>query len=210
MHCDDEALLHLYGIPQQESFARELATDMGCEVVILSEPSGGDPFDEVWSTLWSRLAARYPDRPIPLACCSTTLEYRGEADVNDRLAKADAEGLFRFLQRSGLIAGDPGPAPATAVTVYQLNAIDMVRTATAGILSYRVGLGERVESGAVIADLIDPAADNPAEGRRTVTCQGAGVVLSLRLHKYVTPGMAVAKIAGHQALDHRTGNLLSD
>ena len=210
MHCDDVALLHLYAIPEQREEATELAADMGCEVVLLNGPSGGDPFEEVWSTLWSRLAERHPDHPIPLACFATTLEYRGTEDVNDAQAKPDAEALFRILQRWGVVAGDPGALPATDVTCYDLNAVDVVKTPGGGILSYRVALGEQVAAGQVIADLIDPGAADPTAARSTVACQGGGVVLSLRHHKYVTPGSSIAKIAGHEPLAHRTGNLMSD
>ena len=211
MHCDDEALatpLRPAGAGAIRQSA--LAADMGCEVVLLNGPSGGDPFDEVWSTLWSRLAERFPDQPIPLACFSTTLEYRGTADVSDGLARADAEALLRYLRRRGVIAGDPGPPPATAVVAYDLNAVDVVKTPAGGILSYRVALGDSVSPGQVIADLIDPGAEDPRAARGTVVCQGGGIVLSLRAHKYVTPGASIAKIAGHESLAHRTGNLMSD
>ena len=210
MHCDDVALLHLYAIPEQREQASELAADMGCEVVLVNGPSGGDPFEEVWSTLWSRLAERHPDHPIPPACFATTLEYRGMADVNDAQARPDAEALFRVLQRRGVIAGDPGALPNTAVTCYDLNAVDVVKTTAGGILSYRVALGDQVAAGQVIADLIDPGAADPSNARGTVACQGGGVVLSLRTHKYVTPGTPIAKIAGTEPLAHRSGNLMSD
>ncbi|MEM7222176.1 MAG: succinylglutamate desuccinylase/aspartoacylase family protein [Pseudomonadota bacterium] len=210
MHCDDEALLHLYAIPEQRDQATALAADMGCEVILLNGPSGGDPFEEVWSTLWTRLAERHPDHPIPPACFATTLEYRGTGDVSDAQAKPDAEALFRHFQRVGLVGGAPDALPDTAVVCYDLNAVDVVRTAGGGILSYRAALGETVEPGQVIADLIDPGAADPTQARSTVACQGGGVILSLKHHKYVSPGTPIAKIAGHDPLDYRTGNLMSD
>ncbi|MFX8335598.1 hypothetical protein ABTL52_20315, partial [Acinetobacter baumannii] len=83
-------------------------------VTLLAEISGGNPFDEAVSGPWWALAKRFPDHPIPPACFAATVELRGAKLVEDALAASDAAGLHRFLQRRGVIAGDPGPLPAHA------------------------------------------------------------------------------------------------
>ena len=62
-----------------------------------------------------------------------------------------------------------------------------------------------------VAWLIDPAAADPAQGRREILARNDGLVLSRRQRKYVAPNESVAKIVGKEALDHRQlGSLLEN
>lgn len=210
MHCDDDALLHLFLIPQHWPEARDLAAELGARAVLLAEDSGGASFDESFSLPWVALAERFPGHPIPPACLSSTLEFRGQADVDDAVAAEDAAALFRVLQRRGFIDGDTGPLPAFDVEATDLAATDSVKAPAAGILSYRVGLGERVAKGQVIADLIDPAAEDPTAARRQIVAEAEGLLLSRRRLKYVFAGDGIAKIVGTVPLPHRQGYLLED
>ena len=211
LHCDDQALMHLFLIPALWPNAADLAADLGCRAVMLSDPTGGDPFDEAFSSPWTRLATRFPSHPIPPACLSATVELRGQADVSDKLAAPDAAALLRVLQRRGLVAGDPGPLPAPLCEATPLEAVDTIKAPAAGVLAYRVELGDQIETGQTVAELVDPAADNPAAARQPIVSRASGLVLSLRAFRLVAPGMTVAKIVGKEPLPHRTGgHLLED
>ena len=210
LHCDDEALMHLFTIPAHWPAAADLAAELACRAVLLADPSGGDPFDEAFSAPWVRLAARFPEQPIPPACLSATVELRGRADVSDELAGADAAALFRVLQRRGLVAGDPGPLPAPVGEATRLDAVDTLKAPAAGVLAYAVALGDEVAEGQTVAELVDPAAENPAEARHRVVSQTDGFVLSRRSHKYVLPGTTIAKVVGTRSLPHRVGYLMED
>jgi predicted deacylase len=112
MHCDDEALMHLYLIPQHWPQAGDLSAEIGSRATLLAEDSGGHSFDETFSTPWVKLAAAVPaGTPISPVCLAATIEYRGQAETSDEINLPDAKSLFRFLQRRGLIAGNPGPQP---------------------------------------------------------------------------------------------------
>lgn len=208
LHCDDEALIHLFLIPAHWPDGQDLAAELGCRAVLLADPSGGEPFDEAFSAPWTRLAKHFPGHPIPPACMAATVELRGQADVSDELAKVDARALFRFMQRRGLIAGDPGPMPDPGCEATPFDAVDTAKAPAAGILAYRVPLGAQVDRGETIAELVDPAADDPTKARTAVRAATTGLVLSRRTHKYVAPGMSVAKIVGTRTLDHRKGGYL--
>ena len=210
LHCDDDALMHLYLIPAHWPEASDLAAELGCEAVMLADDSGDNPFDETFSTPWTRLAARFPDHPIPPACLSATVELRGYADVSDDLAERDAGALFRVLQRRGLIAGDPGPLPTPRCAATRLDACDVVKSPGAGVLSYAVALGDHVNEGDAIAHLIDPAAEDLATARQTIHSRTAGLVLSRRTHKLAWPGVSVAKIVGTEPLAHRQHGKLAE
>ena len=211
LHCDNDALTHLFLTPAHWPDAADLSALIGSRVTLLADVSGGNPFDEVFSGLWHGLDQRFgPDRKIPQACLSGTIELRGRADVGDTLAQADADALFAFLQRRGLVAGDPGPVPAPLCEATPLDAVDIVRASRAGIVAYKCALGEAVAAGTVIAELVDPMAEDPLAARTPLTTRTDGLIFSTRIDKFVWPGQTVAKVAGREPLPERTGLLLED
>lgn len=209
LHCDDESLMHLFLIPQHWPEGEPLARLLDCKAVLLEEDSGGGSFDEFNSTLWTRLAKRFPDKPIPPVCFSGTVEFRGQGDVSDIYGAADGEALFRFLLRRGFVAGEDKALPALDCEATYLNATQTLRSPAFGILAYKVELGDRVKKGQTIAEVIDPAAP---PGTARVACQAEtdGIVLSRRHHKFVGVGQSVTKIVGRDALPDRVGYLLED
>jgi len=211
LHCDDDALMHLFLVPQHWPLAADIAAELGCRAVMLSEDSSGGSFDEAFSTPWVKLARQFPDHPIPAACLSSTVEFRSQREVNDKLAEADADALFRSLQRHGVIAGDPGPLPEALCEATPLTACEFVKAPAPGVLSYEVELGERVEKDQIIAWLIDPAAEDPNAGRQAIRAGTAGLILSRRDRLYVQPGETLAKVVGSEPLTApRSKNLLGD
>ena len=211
MHCDNEALPHLFLIPAHWPLAIDLAAEIGSRAVMLADDSGGRSFDEACSTPWVRLAAQLGGgHPLPAACLAATIDYRGTSDVADELAEPDAAALFRFLQRRRLIAGDPPPLPPLDAVVASLDAVDLVRSPAAGLLAYKQPLGARVTAGTVIAELVDPMADDPRQARTPIATVTDGLLLSRRLDHMVRAGDSVTKIVGHRKLPHRTGLLLED
>ena len=112
LHCAGEALLHLYGSRMQREDAVLLGAELKAMAVLLDEGPGGAPFDDACNSPWWKLRkALGAEGEVPLACFAATVELRGQADVKDEWAAADAAGLLRFLQRRGVLAGDPGPEP---------------------------------------------------------------------------------------------------
>ncbi len=210
LHCDSDALVHLYMIPQLWPEGADLSAEVASRATILSEPSGGDPFDEAWSAPWAALRMRFPDKPVPMACFSATIEYRGKADVEDHLAAHDAAALFRFLQRRGVVAGDPPPLPEAQCDATPYSGVDVVKAPAAGVIAYRRRLGERVKAGEVIAELVDPMADHPADARRPILTRTDGLLFTRRRTRFARGGEGIAKIAGLVPLEHRKGRLLED
>ncbi len=210
LHCDLEALMHIFLIPAHWPEAQDIVAELGCQAALLAADSGGGSFDEAFSTPWIKLSGRFPENPIPPACLSATVELRGRGDVSDSLAETDAAALFRILQRRGFVAGDPGNLPERLCEATPLEAVDVLRAPAAGVLAYKVALGERVKEGDVVAEVIDPAAD-PESARTEVTARTDGLVLSRHVQFYVTPGTSIAKIVGTKPLPHRSeGSLLED
>jgi len=212
LHCDGEALLHLYASRWQRDEAVELGADLGAAAILLEEEPGGNPFDEACAGPWWKLrAALTTEGPVPLACFATTVELRGQADVRDEDAAADAAALLRFLQRRGVIAGDPGPLPEPLCQPTPLDGVDVLTAPAAGVLVYRKRLGDRVAAGEVVAELVDPLGEPPGASRAPIYSKTSGLLFARMTERLARPGQKFCKVAGRESLSHRqAGKLLED
>ncbi len=210
LHCDDDALMYIYTLPQMADDMRKLADWTGAAATLLAEEGGGNSFDEVWPAVWLRLARENPDCPVPLPILSCTLEYRGQIDTFDTLNRRDAENLYGFFQEQGLIGGDAIAGKGSAAAPTDLRATEFLRAPAAGLVVFCVELGQRVERGERIADLLLLDGDQAFVERRPLLAGTSGLVLSRTINKYVWTDANVAKIVGDEILESRSGNLLSD
>jgi len=211
LHCDSEAVLHLYlGTPLWPE-AADLSAQIGSRATLLATVSGGHPFDEAVGGPWWALAERYPEHPIPPACLSGTVEYRGQADVSEEMAAADADNLIRFLMRRGIVAGDPGPLPAALGEATPLDGVDMIRAPLAGIIVHAREPGDTVSAGEVVAVVVDPLNPDFAGARTELRSRCAGVIFGRSADRLARPGKVLCKVAGAQSLpDRQAGALLTD
>ncbi|MBV9523379.1 MAG: succinylglutamate desuccinylase/aspartoacylase family protein, partial [Alphaproteobacteria bacterium] len=209
LHSADEALMHLYFGAARWPDGADLSAEIGSLATLLAAESGGDPFDEVFGNIWAKLRRLLgATHPIPDACMSATIEYRGHGDVSDALAAADAAALLRFLTRRGLLAGEAGPLPAARCEASPLTAVETLYAPAAGILVYKAELGARIDAGEVVAEIIDPLAADPAQARCPVEAAGGGLFYQRKRLRHIRPGQAFARIAGTRPLPIRTGRLL--
>jgi predicted deacylase len=203
LHCDSEALTHLYtGTPLWPQ-AEPLARLLGAQASLLALESGDNPFDEACSQTWWQLADHFVDHPLPLGCLSVTVELRGEVDVAHELAEADARAILAFLTTRGLIEGPvpelpPLPRPATP-----LAGTDVVSSPVSGVVVYRRALGEWLQPGDVVADVVDPLT-GAVEPLRTRT---EGLLFTREAQRFVTAGRPLVKVAGARVV--RSGKLSS-
>lgn len=209
LHCDNEALVHLFVTPDSMAELGELADHIGSVAQLTAEDSGGGSFDEVWPSLWTRLRQAHPNKPIPFSARAATLEYRGQPDVFDEIGKKDAARLFGFFQAKGFAAGTP-PKVEAAPAPSPLSATEMLRVDKAGLLAYRVELGDHVEKGQPIADLIALDGPDAFTARTPILAGTSGRVISRNISKFVVPGNSIAKIVGTEPLAGREGYLLED
>src|SRR5262245_5212817 len=194
LQCNDEALLHVYMLREDRRAGSDLAAELGAAACLLSDDPDVDRFDETFALPWASLRAEFGKRfPIPAACLTAAVELRGRHDVSDRLALGDAEALYRFLQRRKLIAGKPGPLPPPAKAV-KLESLEVVRAPVAGLVSYKVALGDSLAEGDLVAEVIDPLAEDAASARTPVRTRTGGTVLVRHLTKLASPSDAIVTI----------------
>ncbi len=203
LHCDNQAVLHLYtGTPLADQ-VMPLSAQIGAEAVLLARMSGDDPFDESLSRIWWELAEQLPAHPIPNACVAITVELRGETQVEHGLAEQDAAALVAYLQQAGHIGGTPRAAPPARCAATPLEGVEPIAAPHAGLLVFKKEPGEQVQAGDVVVELIDPNTDQRTELKATVS----GMLFARVARRYASRGMRVAKIAGAKAF--RSGKLLS-
>lgn len=209
LHCDCEAVMHLYTEDTCWPQLAPLAQCLGARVVLLARNSGSQPFDECLSGVWWRLAERMQaarmDAPLPQACLATTIELRGETDVAHAHARHDAQALLNFMQHAGVLnTGTTADLPAALCEATPLAGSETLNAAVPGVVAFALEPGQRVQAGDLVAEVIDPV-------QGTVHAVRAGVsgLLYARVRdRYVTSGGELGKIAGSVAF--RTGELLGD
>lgn len=203
LHCDSEAVLHLFIGTHLWPEMADLSAQLGSRATMLEIDSGGGSFDEAFSRPWWTLSQRFGDEfPIPFACLSSTVELRGTADVGDHLNAGDADNLFRYLQRRGVVAGDPGALPDALCDATPLAGIEYHSAPHAGIVNYRFEPGDMVEAGDTVAEIIDPDADDPATARTPLVSTIDGVLVGRHLMKFCLPGERVCRVSGAEPLEH--------
>lgn len=206
LHCDCEAVLHLYTEEACWPALEPLARLLGCEAVLLAKNSGGLPFDECLSGLWWQLAqaiaATGAPHPVPQACASTTIELRGEADVDHASALVDARAILGFLQHLGVLGGPSPSLPALACSPTPLAGSQTVTSRAPGVVVFAAQTGARLHRGDPVAQVIDPV----SQAVETVRAEVDGVMYARIRERYVHAGGELAKIAG--AVAYRSGDLL--
>ncbi|MBV8035390.1 M14 family metallopeptidase [Roseateles sp.] len=204
LHCDNQAVVHLYtGTAQAEAFA-PLAAYLSAQALLTSEVSGDEPFDESASRIWWELSAHFGEHfPIdPHSCLAATVELRGETDVSHELAEQDAEALLNFLRHLGHIDG-AAPALPPSCPATPLEGVEPVTAPAPGIVVFAKAPGDWVEAGELVAEIIDPLTD----ARTALHASVSGRCFARSARRYATRGMRLAKIAG--AKPFRSGKLLS-
>ena len=208
LHCDGQALMHLYAGTPLLTQAQGLARELQAQAVLLARESGDDPFDESVSRHWWELQEQLaPQAPIDLACFSATVELRGQSDVTHEWAEHDAQGILRFLQQAGHLnaraqLSNPGSGAQTPEAT-PLEGVDPITAPMAGVVLFGAQLGQRIEAGQTIGEVLDPLSGHT----EPLISRVSGILFARSATRYAFRGERVAKIAG--AKPFRTGKLLS-
>lgn len=206
LHCDCEAVMHIYTEEPCQAAIAPLARYLQAQAFLLARESGGGPFDECLSGVWWQLAraaqAAGVMHPIPQGSHATTVELRGEADVSHAWAQADAQALMAYLQHVGIVAGAAPAQPEPCCKPTPLAGSETLYAPTPGVVVFHTNPGQTVQAGDVVADIVDPLQHTCTPVRATTT----GVMYARVRERYATAGAELAKIAG--STPFRTGPLL--
>lgn len=209
LHCDFQALMHVYlGTPLWPR-ASDLPAQLGAEVILLSRKSGGNPFDEACSRIWWELAEQHPEYPIPPACLAATAEFRGQADVSHEIARQDAENIYLFLQRRGLIKGKAPDLPELKNEPAPLRGVEHVTAPCPGAVVFFKEPGDRIQKGDKVLEIINPM-ENVKKNRVTpVESNIDGILFARSADRFARPDRILAKISGKIPLLDKGEKLLT-
>ena len=169
LHCDHFAVMHLYASDARPEDTSLLCRATGARLALIENLSGGNAFDEAHTVPWFQLAERFGAKhPIPAACFSSTLEYRGQFDVDDATALRDAEGLMGFLAAIGVVTGWDKPLAQDEARYLPLGGAAEMFAPQGGVVTWDVAVGSDVAEGQVLGHVTDPVS------RRRMALTAAG------------------------------------
>ena len=129
--------------------------------------------------------------------------------VSHELASRDAENIFLFLQRRGLISGEAAELPPLRNEATPLRGVEHVKATVPGVVVYFKTPGDLIQKGDLIAEIVNPL---EVELKRRVTRIKStidGVLISINVDRFARPGRLLAKIAGKEPLTDKGENLLT-
>ena len=132
-----------------------------------------------------------------------TVEHRGQRDVSHEFAEQDAMAIVHYLMHLGLVSGSAPPLPELAFPATPLAGSEQLIAPTTGVLVYRTRVGDAVELGQPLFDIVDPVSGH----RTTIASQTAGVLYMGRDVRFVKLGDPLGRVSGSRII--RSGNLLS-
>lgn len=205
LHCDEEAIMHLYTTPSAWPATRDLVEHLDCPLVMLADISGGNPFDEASSAAWQQLAEAFPDYPIPIACQANTIEFRGQSDVDESLARQDAVALYAFMAGRGIIDENMSEPKQIDIAVHPLEGVARIHAPCSGVVTFQVKPGQWVKAGTPLVTVY-PIEESAAP--MIIESPIDGLVYSRRIDRYAHAGLKLCSVSGADALPMEPGKFL--
>ena len=202
LHCDFEAVQHLYLSPDYWPQVQPLARYLGARACFLAKDAGGQSFDECFTLFWAQMQTRFAGR-FSAPGFAVTVELRGVADVDHGLARQDCQALINYLIVRGAIDGQPPPLPPLLNAPTPLAGVEPVVSPVGGLIVFCAQVGDYLEAGHIVAEVIDPITDRVTP----VACANEGLLYVRSVRRMATAGMTIAHVAGLKA--YRQGYLLS-
>lgn len=204
LHCDDESVQYIYAPEKLWPEMSDLAACIDAEAALLWDSGSDRAFEEA---VFEEMLVRAPNGDLS-GHCVTTVELRGQNDVDATFGKKDAEGLFRFLQGRGVVAAEAVPAPELKQDFVgkPIRHVNMVLAPVGGTILFHVNPGDRVQAGQLLAEIII----NPGikDGLVEIHAPQSGYVLTRRIRRFIRMGDNLLKIIGDAAaVDARKGAL---
>ena len=192
LHSAWEAVLHLFVTDVNWPDAEDLTRQLGAEVVFVDRGNHMMTFKSAHALVWKQLATRFVGNPLPPGAMAAVVELRGQRDVDDRLTKPDADNLYHFLQRRGIVAGNAGPVPEPLTEARSSKGLKRLLAPARGIIVYHRDLGDHVGAGETFCHIVDPE----TASRSPVTAPLGGILYARRSHRYAREGQYFCAIAG--------------
>lgn len=192
LHCDDEGAQYLYIPDALWPALSDLAHCLSARAVLRWTGMPERAFEEA---VFAHIRHQAAGGDIAHRC-TTTVELRGQGDVEPDLAKSDARGLYAFLVLRGVIVDGSVtmPAPVEDFVSVPITHVDMMHAPDGGTVLYHVRPGDRVKAGDLVAEIL--VRPGEASGVHEVRAPQDGLILTRRMRRFVRRGDDVAKLVG--------------
>jgi uncharacterized protein len=206
LHCDQEAVMHMYTAPQLWPNFQTLAVQLGSQVHLLDSTAqdshGHGAFDTACFQPWQAIQEHLGQAPF-VGCRAATIEMRGQADLSESLAEKDVAALLRWLGSLGAISSDGLPAQNSIAEPSPLSGVESIYAPCAGIFVPDIEIGQEVRAGQILGKLYDLQ----SHIAHSLCSQYGGKIFARTRSRAVIQGVELIKIAGAHAT--RSGSLLS-
>ncbi len=206
LHCDQEAVMHMYTAPQLWPSFQSLAAQLGSQVQLLdstAEDSGGHgAFDTSCFQPWLAIHEHVGQAKVA-GCRAATIEMRGQADVSENMIDSDVHSLMRWLSSLGAISGQGMSAQNSITEPTPLSGVESIYAPCAGVFVPIAEPSEQVRPGQLLGKLYDLQ----SHVTHSVCSKHAGIIFARTRSRAVIQGAELIKIAGAHAT--RSGSLLS-
>tara|TARA_R110001632_G_scaffold41641_1_gene104797 strand:+ start:23559 stop:24701 length:1143 start_codon:yes stop_codon:yes gene_type:complete len=210
LHCSGEACMHAYVAQEFEDHFMPLLALLGAKVGLSELETGAASFDETNVSVWRDLKSHYAHL-VPWGSRSLTVELRGENDISEEYAQQDAKALLDYLILREVVSGEAPIIDDSDVKYYPLDAMDLVKAPCAGIVCYHKAIGEEVEAGEEIGEVVNLMEDDVDTSSYPLIARTNGVFFARVQRRLVVYGESIAKIAGREHLAFREiGHLFED
>lgn len=197
LHCQRDAVLHMYMGEALWPNASDLHRQLGSRATLLTHNNTLNPFDEAIASVWWQLSERLQHLQLAEpACLAATVKLNGNSEHADGQANRDADSLYRFLQRRGVIRGEAGPLPQPSCHPTPANGVNIIRANAAGAVTFCRRSGDFVRNNDTVAMIVDAASTSPGDTRTAVRAQCSGVLFSRTQQRIARHGDVLAHIAG--------------
>jgi uncharacterized protein len=193
IHCSLEAVVHVYtneaAWPRIEPLARHLRSQ--AQLLFVGADLGLfiDWVRLAWADVRARFGGRFPigDGPV-----TAIIECAGERDVSYEAASQQARAIVAYLVERGAIRDESSTPQALSYPATLQGASEHFYAGSSGIVVYRAKLGDVVEPGDAICDIVDPVSGVTV----TLTSNTKGVFYMRRAIRFVTAGAEIGRVTG--------------
>lgn len=210
LHCDQEAVTHLYTAPALWHDFKPLAQLLQSQVQLLdstaSQSEGHGAFDTACFQPW--LAAHLGGvLPQDFNCRAATIELKGQGDVSEEKIESDVGALLSWLRLVGAISeaasNEFAPVFHIVPEPSPLEGVESILAQCDGVFVPDFKLGQAVKAGQCLGRIYDLQ----THSIETVSSSYDGLLFASTRARAVFKGLELIKIAGRSTV--RTGNLLS-
>jgi len=186
LRCEQHSVPHIYLGASLWPQANDLHRQMQSRATLLTEKSIDRPFDKAIAGVWWDLADRLRrQHELEAPCLAATLELNAARALSEQQAAHDADNLFRFLQRRGVVDGDAGDLAVSRCNPTPLEGVALIRADRSGVVRFLCEPGEFVRENDKIAVINDS----------DVIATTSGTLLSRTKERDCRPDQVLCRIA---------------